>query len=292
MIYLTISGGAFYIKGMAAAVYTSIFEFGNMPSVLIGSSSGALIAAFTAILGVERMFEIAKKVNLQEAHAFRVFKQSGAFSLRALWRLARNKPPVIQDVSKIVLKYITGKEFADYQLDKHSPGCFILAVNVSNMERKYFDLKKCSYLEMLSILEASCAMQGMTAPVEVNGEFFWDGGQLDHQPAAGGILEKLSRPAELQSVYSRPSAKNWNLEEFDSEEAGFFALLNRMIEADNREKSLNDETALDYYCKDKGIKNTKICVPRVLKNFYDNNPERQRKQLQAGRSAARWVLTP
>jgi len=291
----SLSGSAFYLRGQAYAAYKADKDYNKKPSVIYGSSGGAVVGLFYAVLGADRMKEVADVVNLADAHKWRAKGKNGKMSLRSLMSVVFGGFPVKQDLTAIIKRFISKNDFQGWKLDDSRTGMFVLCVDVVTGERCFYDLKRAPYSIMIKLLNATCAMQGMCAPVKFNGRNLWDGGQLDHQPIAG--LPKSDwmnlRDYELLAFYSRgetPNGSNenrdWDLMPFDVEKAGYMEFLNRMVEIDNYEKSLNDESLIDTRCKQHNITQYKITINRVLRHFYDNDKDRQYSQALEGFKAA------
>lgn len=270
---ISISGGAFYLKGLANAAAKAILEHEQEPRVLCGSSSGALVAAFTAVLGAKKMRDIALSFDLKSAHRYKPFNEEGNITFLAGLNVAFNSFPVKQDLVPILSKLITKDDFSKYLRDEDKTKCFILVGDVTNGVPKLYDISLLEYDAFLRVLDASCAMQGLCKPRLLDDVLTWDGGQFSHQ-AANDYLEKLMPNIEdVICIWSRP--KDWKPKPLDNTKIGFWGGLFRMIEIDNIVKSLDDEFRIDEWCEERNFKPVHIYLPRVLKHFYDDNKDRQ-----------------
>lgn len=279
------SGGAFFIKGLAQAVYTSCRVHG-IPKIVAGNSSGALVAAVLAVKGVSFMYDSAMTVDLQKAHKHKAFNSEGKLSLWSILRFVFGFSPVNQNIKPILKKLISYADFLAYLDSDDKTKCFILTADIDDVIPTLWDISKLDYETFLNVLEASCRMQGMCEPVllpDHNGELcaHWDGGQFDHIPT--GIFTRV-KPSEVVAFYTRD--ENYNLPSKQMIKKGSFAKVMRMIEIDNQEKSKNDQFKIKELCKDRDITLHEVFIPRVLEHFYDNDKDRQFEQIEEGREAA------
>jgi len=270
---ISISGGAFYLKGLANATAKVILDYEQKPRVLTGSSSGALVAAFTAVLGAKKMLDIALSFDLKSAHRYKPFNEEGNITFLAGLNVAVNSFPVKQDLVPILKKLISQEDFSRYLRDEDKTKCFILVGDITNGKPKLYDISLLDYDTFLRVLDASCAMQGLCKPRILDDVLTWDGGQFSHQ-AANDYLEGIAADIDdVICIWSRP--KDWKPKKLDTAKLGFWGGLFRMIEIDNIVKSLDDEFRIDEWCEERNFKPVHIYLPRVLRHFYDDNKDRQ-----------------
>lgn len=278
IIGVGISGGAFYLRAQAAALYTVFSVYGKQPQYYIGTSAGAIISAVTAVLGVQKMWQFAASINPTQAINGNPFNKNGGLTLSAKMRILRGWAPVKQSIIPILNTLISQKEWDTWRANRLSPLCFVTTCNIDTGERHTWDLKRYEREKAFLIIEASARMQGLTEPVLIDGHLHWDGGQIDHNPAH--VLADLPIPfSEFISIWARP--KEWNAEDMPMVDSGLVQRLFRMIDIDNIEKSINDEYKLKSICRDKNIPLKNIYIPRVLANYYDASPEGQRRAVNA-----------
>jgi len=278
IIGVGISGGAFYLRAQAAALYTAFSVYGKQPQYYIGTSAGAIISAVAAVLGVPKMWQFAASINPMQAINGNPFNRNGGLTLSAKMRILSGRAPVKQSVIPILNTLISRADWDKWRADRLSPLCFVTTCNIETGGRRLWDLKKCDREKGFLVIEASARMQGLTDPVLIDGSLHWDGGQLDHNPAF--LLADLPIPfSEFIAIWARP--KDWSASDMDLKKAGYLERLFRMIEIDNIEKSLNDESELVSICEKKGINLKQIYIPRVLANYYDSSEPGQQKAVNA-----------
>lgn len=271
-----ISGGAFYLRGQAMAVYLA--NKTKPAEVFIGTSAGAIIAFVSAVLGVEKMWQFAAAINPKQALKSVPFTESGELKTAALFRFALGYAPVKQSIIPILNTLITDEQFAMWAQNKQRIEAFCTTCNIETGKRHVWQLSKMDKQQAILTVEASARMQGLCEPVLLSdGCLHWDGGQKDHNPAF--LLPQFAAVSELVAIWSRPQF--WGPETQNFNNAGSFKKLMRMIEIDNVEKSLNDEQALVQTCKDKDIKLHQVYIDRVLRHHYDYSEESQRKAVQS-----------
>ena len=280
MIGYGISGGAFYLRAQAMAVYLA--NKIKPADVFVGTSAGAIIGFTAAVLGVEKMWEFAAAINPKQALKSIPFTDKGELKTAALLRAVFGYAPVRQSVIPILNTIISDQQFEMWIKNKDRVNCFVTTCDLETGSRHVWDLSKVDKQKAILIVEASARMQGMCEPVLIDNLHHWDGGQLDHNPAF--LLPQFGID-EVVAIWSRPD--NWKVEKEDFAEAGYFKKLMRMIEIDNCEKSLNDQQALETACKESGAKLYQVFINRVLKHYYDYSEESQRKAVQAAIDAVK-----
>lgn len=279
---ISISGGAFYLKGLANATAKTILDYRKEPTTLCGSSSGALVAAFTAVLGAEIMRDIALSFDLKSAHKYRPFNEKGGITFLAGLNVLFNSFPVKQNLIPILKRLIPIGDFERYKRDQDRTQCFILCGNISTTKAELYDISQLGYWEFLTVLDASCAMQGLCKPRRINNALTWDGGQFSHQ-AGSDYLERFGNIDEVICIWSRP--KDWKPKDIHDTKISFWGGLFRMIEIDNVIKSLDDEFRINEWCEDNSKTPIHIYLPRVLNHFYDDNIDRQNKLIECSNLA-------
>ena len=277
----TISGGAFYLKALAKSVF---LVNKRMPiNVFTGTSSGAIVAAISAILGVNKMWQIAKDIDMSLA-VKSPFKEDGeSIRIGAVLRNVFGKALVIQDIKPILSKIINEADFIEYKNNPKSPACYVLTANVDTGKRAFWNIKKLkTTCDLFDVLQASAHMQGMCEGVLLNGQLHWDGGQFDHQCGHLMLDHKVfcnltgEKPIPIErvaAIYARPA--DWTAEQKNFASKHQILKQFRMVELDNIEKSLNDEYKINQLCLGLNIVPNNVFIPRILEGFYDNNPQHQ-----------------
>jgi NTE family protein len=159
-IGLTLSGGG--IRGMAhLGVLEYLLEIGIEPSIISGTSAGALVGVFYAAgYSPKEILEIGKKEKIfgrNNRSKIRVLK-SGLFS------------PLLFD--SILSRYLEGKTFEDLKIPVH-----VVATDLTNAKEVVFDRG-----EVITATKASASVPLVFEPVSHNGLFLCDGGLINNFP--------------------------------------------------------------------------------------------------------------
>ena len=276
---LLISGGSFFGKSMAAAIHRLIVEYDQKYNVLCGSSIGSVLAYVLAAKGADSMYYHAINTDFASSHRifglkYKPFNKKGGFSIGSLLSLLFYGAPVNQHVAPILRKIVSKSDHDS--LINSTTKCFVLVGDINGKRKKYYCLNSFDYESALQIIEASCRMQSMCNPIDLEeGVLAWDGGQFDHCPG----LELINKDTNsVTCVWSRP--EGWQLESEDLLNKGWLARHAAMIDINFVEKSLNDEARINQACEDISILPRHIFMNRVLKNFYDDDRQRQEQQIK------------
>lgn len=154
---LVLSGGG--ARGIAhLGILKALEEIGVKPSIISGTSAGAIAAAFYAKgFSAEEILEIIKKGNFFNFSSI-LFKKQGIFSMK--------------NFEKIYAKYFPNNSF-----DELSIPIIISATDLLNGESVYFssgNLSQC-------LLASSC-IPVIFQPVNFNNTYYVDGAVLDNFP--------------------------------------------------------------------------------------------------------------
>jgi NTE family protein len=157
VVGLTLSGGG--LRGVGhLGVLKALQEHNIKPSILSGTSAGALVAAFYAAgLSPDEMLGIVLKTRFFSRSSFR-FSRSGIFDQGF--------------IEKLVLEYIPGNDFSALKLP-----LYVAATELSEGVTEYF------YEGPLDkALLASMSIPLVFSPVKINGKIYMDGGIMNNLP--------------------------------------------------------------------------------------------------------------
>jgi hypothetical protein len=269
-----ISGGAFYLRAQAAALYTAK-QCGFNPTHYIGTSSGAIISAVAAVLGIEKMWDFARKINPKQVILNNPLSKDGKYKIKTLFRIVAGCHPIKQSIIPILNTIISSADWDKWRYNSRV-SCMVTTYNITEKRVCLWDLRKLDRDRAFIVLEASARLQGLCAPVDIDGAKHWDGGQLDHNPAHRVMIKGFCFNDALM-IWSRP--ENW--EPQTPKNSNFFSMLDFMIDADNCEKSYNDQLKIEDLAQDLDIKLKQVFIPRTLLHRYDNNEERLNKTVMA-----------
>ncbi len=153
-------GGAF---GLVQAAYIqAAYELGFRPSLVVGTSVGALNGAWVALHpdepeGLLKIWRELDRLNLVKLNPMRLVS-----------KLFRNPVSVTTNhiVPVLIERHLAGATFADTRLDLG-----VVATNLSRGEKRMFRVG-----ELGRPILASTAIPGVFEPVEIDGDLYVDGG--------------------------------------------------------------------------------------------------------------------
>lgn len=284
MKHLGISGGGTKISGLFGAAEILMVNKKYKPQIISGISAGAILSVPLALRKFRMIKEMVLNFDLDTIFSQKPVNNKGNLSWRALVNFIKGKPYLGKQKNLIneIKKIITDKDFEQY-LSGDYPDCIIGTVDFETGSRKYFNLKELDYNTYLKAVNASASLPVFTEGTKFKGQYLFDGGVRDHI-ATGWILDNFPDIKETISIYSRP--EDFRAVKNDFYPKNVIKILERHIEITNVEISKNDEKIEDHLCKENGIKQTKIFLPRIMESVYDINKERVRKMYEEGRNAA------
>lgn len=156
-IGITLSGGG--ARGLAhLGILKALGEFGVQPSIMSGTSAGAIASAFYAKgYSVEEILEIVKNGHFFGVRNF-LFKEKGLFSMRGF-----------EEVYK--------KHFPTNSFDELNFPVYIAATNILKGELDFF-----SAGDLAAALMASSCVPVVFDPIQLNNSLYVDGGILNNFP--------------------------------------------------------------------------------------------------------------
>lgn len=255
------SGGAGYYRALAVMMGQFSKEF--VPDLLFGISSSALTNSFYCVLGAEGMLHAAKNVDARKAFAFLPYTDKGNLTPRAIWRKARGKNIVVQDVIPVVKQYISKYQYNAY-IKSSRPDMITTLHNHQTNEIEAFSIKNTySYDDFLQLLQAATAAQGLVAPVPFRGGFYNEGGTEDFN--VGHRFLRYFKPKVYFSFYARP--QDYKVKKGLPNNS--WQQLFKMINSDNVHKGIMDEVLECYLQRELGFKYARAYCDRTLVTPYD-----------------------
>jgi NTE family protein len=280
MKVLSLSGGGTYIYGIAEAV-KRIAEKGYSPDIVAGTSAGAIVALAYCVLGDE-FYDAVMAFKPTEAMVKRPFTDGGRLTWSAIWRMVTFRNSLgVQSITPLLKKVITKQQFMSWQANEHSPEAYVTIVDINTGGRLLMNLKGMPYEVALLCVEASTRVPILTEPLEINGRHYIDGGIRDHNPS-GLLLESVHGVTDIVSVYARPKdSKTTQLTKMS-----WYFILFRTLEIYAIEVSKAEEKAEIEWQKQRPDRTlVQVFLPRVLRNFYDTNPDRITELRRLSRAA-------
>jgi hypothetical protein len=270
MKLLSLSGGATKFAGLVSCA-KGLIDSGFKPTHIVGVSAGAL-ATLPIALGIEDLaIKIGNNIELKQLFSSLPVKDNGKLTLGAICRLLIGKKSLgVQKTDVLVKSIITEDIFNRYKSGDYAE-CYLLAVNFSSGGRELFRVKDLNYDQYLLAVSASSHIPMVSQPVEINGEFYFDGGIRDHNPGYYALTKIDAIFKEVVSIYSRPKIE----ESYDDNwKESFFNIFSRTIDIMNIEISKTDELLELEYCEKNNIKLKQLFLPKVLTSLFDTDKNR------------------
>lgn len=304
-IALFFSGASTKIGMLVGAGVMLLRTFGIRVVVIVGTSSGAMCALILAIGLYQTAKNKARTFTIKDI--FRENPNSLRGMLKAVNRVLHGHYN-LYDQTKLVetLKGLISEEsFYAWANSINSPDVMIGIYNAETRARHYVSLKSKSYEEALDIVLASTSIPIASAPVNINGQMYYDGGVRDHIGSEWYVSNYHGKIDECISVYSRPEVFTGDDREiskpFTFEPPTKFPKLKNikrilglgleLYDVMLNEISKSDEVKTDLLCDKYRIKHTKIFAPyKLADGVYETSPEMNDRLLSIGEEqAVQWM---
>ena len=294
MKHLGISGGGTKIGGLFGAAEQIILNKGFKPDIISGISAGAVLSLPLALGKFEDLRNLVVNFTYDDFFSKKPMNKDGKPTIGAFIRAVMGKPYLGRqdNLEKKLTELISRSEYEAYQNDNSKPDCIVCSVDFVTGKRFFYSLKDrtVDYNKFPKVVNASASIPIWTNPIELMEQgkkrILYDGGVRDHIASHWILSESdyANRITENVSIFSRPA--NYDILSEDYENKNLIDVLMRYIDIVNTEVSKNDEQLADAECKAKGIKNTKIYLPKIMENVYDVNPSNLLAMYEAGGNAA------
>lgn len=324
---LFISGGAVKISFLAAIAIGLVNKLRFKR--IVGVSSGSILAF---VLAVGKLKEAKERVLTFSVPSFLSNNPFSLFGKLKMFHNAVTGKHFLNDhepLKKMLSEVVTEKDFYKWVKNKNKPEAYVGVVCIETGEKKYVNIKECSYERALNWVIASASIPFNTKGVEMDGKNWFDGGNRDHIGSAHFLKNEGLVDDEIYSVFSRP--KDLSNQRFKIPKkstyikvAGLYLsllllsfpalfigqntigligtiltinitlipVLMRIVEIFNWEISKTDESEADLICERVGIKQKKFFAPELLTTSLYNTSVKQNLSLyNTGTEVLEQVLT-
>jgi len=281
MKQLSLSGAGSKIPLLGSAAITLLTKHNYKPDIIIGTSSGALLALPLALGLYNEIEKIVKNFTMDTIFNMRPVNKKGKITLGAIWRVLRGKNSLglQNNLIKTLKNLIPLKFFDDYKYNNKYAEVFIVTVEFKTGKRKYIRAKDLSYENYIKYAIASTTIPIFAESIDINGNYYYDGGIRDFMGSHWGF-ENLSITENI-SIYSRP--KDFNITETNWKPKNIYTVLQRTIDIMMLEISKNDLIKETLLAEKMNINNIQFFMPHVeTSNYYDIDKERQLKWYDIG----------
>ena len=284
---LFISGGSTKFIALLSAV-KELNEQDFRPDILAGVSSGAIVSLVYACDVMKEAINIGLNLSMDTIFSQCPFTSKGKITGSAIWNIIRGKTYLgkMGNLEKAIRSIVTKEKFESYQNNPEAPHVIVLAVNASNKTRKIWYLKQCKYELAIKAVMASSSIPLVCTPVEIDGQFYYDGGLRDHTPG-NYVLERTklgSMLTKVVTVFSRPEQlddvpnNSWNRD--------ILTVFNDLVMPTmNYEISKNDHFQEERLCVERKIMYRPVFIERFVEHLYDVNNERMKLGYRLGKKA-------
>ena len=285
------SGGATKFVALIGA-FKRLLQLKKKPDLVGGVSAGAILCWLFIHDNIDAGIKVGLRMKLKTIFSSSPFNNKGGLTLAAIARLVGglivpnrwNYLGKMGNLEKLLRQYGSHESFRRYVENPNSPDAYVVAVNARTSARKGWNLKELSYEKAIKAIMASSTIAGVAPAVEIDGEYYYDGGHRDHSPGPW-ILKYASKGLdEVVSVYTRPD--DYKLPEKNEWRKNLIALyMNFVIPTYNIEVSKNDEYVEQKECYEKEIDLEQIFIKPFAKWIFDVSPASLLRGYQYGQDA-------
>lgn len=261
------------------------------PYVVGGVSIGAANAAIEAMGRQTQATKVFLNISDKVLWGPRRYKpQNIAGIYRGLSSIFKKRNPylgIMHGYEKNLRRIIDPVTFQKYKSDPNSPDCYVMAAR-SDGTPSTWNIKLESYNMAIKMIMASGSIPLTTPPVEVYGQYFWDGGLISHSPGEHilPILEqKGTRPDTVATVFTRPG--DAVMSQKDLTQVGLPEAFMQMIAIYNKNTTLEDEEDEREFCSKFGVDYYPVYTPYFSNGFYDVTKETAKRGYEIGRNSFR-----
>ena len=175
------------------------------------------------------------------------------------------------NLRKTLSKLITKDDFNNYINGKY-PKVFIGVTNFNSGCFELIDVQNLDYEEYLDYTVASTSIPFAVEAVEIDSEFYFDGGILHHTCTTEIIRKYKSKITHCITVFSRPRNVNLSYDLFN--QIDITQVAKQYEKISTTYASIVDQIVEKELCTQYKIKNIQVFCPSVLKSLYDVDPVR------------------
>lgn len=281
---LFLSGGQTKFVALVSAANELISKKKYKPKLLAGVSSGAIASVMIALGKIEEAGNIGVNLTLKNIFSCPPITKSGKPTISAIFNVIKGKNYLseMDNLEKLLEHFMNEDDWDEYRTNPNSIDVYVVAVNASTKARKGWNLKELDHITARKAVLASATMPLVAPAVEIDGEFYYDGGVRDHSPGPY-VLEHTkygSKITELVSVYSRP--ENYVLPISDSWKKNMFSLMfDFILPTYSIEVSKNDYEFENYFSTGK-IDYKAIFIEPFTKFYFDTSRKAMMKGWEYG----------
>jgi predicted acylesterase/phospholipase RssA len=260
MKLLSISGGATDIPVLAGCAISLLKSY--KADAFAGVSSGAILAFALGANKHKEVEELVKNFSHNDIFGISPFGAKGGVSFAAAMRVVLGKPSLgtMDNLRKTLKKVVSKADFAAIQSN-----IYVGAVDIHAGHQKLFLLNEMSYTEAIDAVVASASIPLIAEPVNIYGDYYLDGGILDHN-IANKLIENINFDA-VRTIYVRDA-------ETVLDKLSFFSILKKIAALGIKEISISDQKIEAEICARKNIDYKCYNLKGVMESLFDTNSDR------------------
>ncbi len=275
---LSFTGGSVQGVGLSA-IGISILKSGYVPDVIIGESVSAIFAIPLAM----RKFDVIKEAmfNFNQKTIFGKFpplnKKGKFLSLKGVFRFLSGKNSLGKQDALVpfIKQYLTKEMFIEYYNGDFAD-VIIATANYNTSSLQYWNLKEIDdYNVVIKLILASCNIAVLINPIEINGDYHYDGGMISAQSGTRYLKENKKNISEWRSVWNRPELLQFMIETQNHKwkPKNILEVGKRTVELLYNTTSIDSETDEMYICVKENIQYKTYHLDTETKGLYDTNKD-------------------
>lgn len=157
--------------------------------LVLGSSTGALMAPFVALGEWDRLIEVYSSVNNKSIFNVNPFNAKGNIKiLNAAWRIISGKKTLGESLNlyNLIQEIFTQEDY--FRIRHLNKNVVVTVCNLETEESEYHSINDHTYEDFCKYMWASSAFPFVSSIVEINGVDYVDGGTTENVPLREAVL--------------------------------------------------------------------------------------------------------
>lgn len=162
-----------------------LYELKENYDIVIGCSTGSLMAPLVALGEYERLKEAYTSISSKDIFSVNPFKSNGKIkTLQSIWRIIRNKKTIgeTHSLRETIKRFFTIEDY--YKILASNKEVLVTACNISKSKNftEYISIRDVSYERFVDFMWASASVPIVGTIVEIDGDQYSDGGTTEGLP--------------------------------------------------------------------------------------------------------------
>ena len=271
------SGGAARFIALARAAEVCMSQ-GTKPDIIIGTSSGSLLAPIIAVSYskpelMAEAIEFGETLDVQDMFPYKgnkPFNKKGKITWGAIGRIITGYSHFgIQDIKPMYKKVFTEQHFL--LLQGSDIKCYAFGVNGQDGTTKIVCLNDAKSLDdMIDMIELSSRIVPFVQPAEFDNQKYVDGGFISFNPAMW--LFNQVNIKELITIYSKPVTKS--IAANSKWDDNVLSVTTQMLHTTTHWLGVKDSIIEELFCKLHNIPYLRIeCPDGIIDEIYETDDD-------------------